>query len=837
MQSVTATRPWASLLSAPAVPHPAPTHELTGVPLTTDRWDAPGQPLSGCQAANSLWVLLGSLSLLPPLVAVGKGRHLLQGRRLQRIAMHARVLRAMSRRGMAVVERGEVPAVPYVRTQWAQGGAATAASDAYEPSPAMGSAPQASPQATIGVMPPELAAITHATLFGRGGEVQLPAHALRRELGSGIFSALRADARGARAMLSAGASGLACKATLDVEVRAFLARSWWRLAAALTPEAGLRRLRRAASLLGLLLAAVPEAEAREGFGRVLAEWSAPQGAGLQRRVSRVRSCTELRAMLEDHTVALAFAEELSPEARHAHARNVLHILRTMPQDAELAVQAVTEAAAIVAEAMPEFLDESVEALRECLERFSISDIVADGAWDSMNDAPPRIRLAFLFELAQKGGSAAWEACGVDVVGVADTCADIEVAASKDAEHMNATLPHVKQALCGEDLELVEHLFYHLRSMCGDEADGVRGLAPAKGLVLVRSFGGSLGCAAPKVLSALVHDVRAAPNKYDDADILALADALPDTRESWYWAPLAQALVARWAGRDSGSLLQTMLGAPALLRAAPAALQRALAAQCEHDATALVSLTPAGLTQLIDAWAGSDRTLPAPLPHLLSRAVEVHLELLDARRLVAASRIISSDDRATAEADVMLCWQRWMEGVVESCRLLGWGHCHAALREVQRWRDADVAVTVPRPGVSSLADMVLQGVVVEQLCAVVSEVPVEFALQLGRAAAPGGAARAHLAPELERRVREGLRGRDGGLPLMAAIAVANGETLLECTPAAPFWGALTLSISSQLQSPEAIDLFCRCRPSLALRSAVLEDLGGWRALEVQMRLAC
>mmetsp|Transcript_90504 Transcript_90504/g.251572 ORF Transcript_90504/g.251572 Transcript_90504/m.251572 type:complete len:494 (+) Transcript_90504:108-1589(+) len=363
MQSVTATRPWASLLSAPAVPHPAPTHELTGVPLTTDRWDAPGQPLSGCQAANSLWVLLGSLSLLPPLVAVGKGRHLLQGRRLQRIAMHARVLRAMSRRGMAVVERGEVPAVPYVRTQWAQGGAATAASDAYEPSPAMGSAPQASPQATIGVMPPELAAITHATLFGRGGEVQLPAHALRRELGSGIFSALRADARGARAMLSAGASGLACKATLDVEVRAFLARSWWRLAAALTPEAGLRRLRRAASLLGLLLAAVPEAEAREGFGRVLAEWSAPQGAGLQRRVSRVRSCTELRAMLEDHTVALAFAEELSPEARHAHARNVLHILRTMPQDAELAVQAVTEAAAIVAEAMPEFLDESVEVIK------------------------------------------------------------------------------------------------------------------------------------------------------------------------------------------------------------------------------------------------------------------------------------------------------------------------------------------------------------------------------------------------------------------------------------------------------------------------------------------
>jgi len=259
---------------------------------------------------------------------------------------------------------------------------------------------------------------------------------------------------------------------------------------------------------------------------------------------------------------------------------------------------------------------------------------------------------------------------------------------------------------------------------------------------------------------------------------------------------------------------------------------------------LLPLGPALLAQLIDAWAslqGSSRTALSPLCPLLLTAAERQCSALDAKCLIAVSRLVDAQDRPNGAAEIMLLWKRWIELAVEDARseTRGWARCREAFRGVQRWRDMEAAAAGPYglpPGRASLAEMVLQGVVAEGLCAVAWEVPLELAMMLGRVIAPGCAAAARLAPMLESRVRRLLRGADGGLPLMVAISVANGETLVECVPGTMLWEAVVLAVASRLHTSRQLELFCRCRPIDALRVAVSKEVGGWRSLELQVRMA-
>jgi len=786
--------------------------------------------------------MLGSLGLLAPFTAVAASRYRLKSRVLQRIALCARSAGMTPRRRKAAVHKGDGPAATGINVMQQQrdlGGAARGANSVLiepppEAHPATGS-PLRDAAGMMPIMPAALAAVTHAALCHPGSKVQPPPRALRRELGSGTLAAFRADALDARALITAGASGLACTDALDTQVRAFLARSWDSFAAAMTPASGSEHLHRAASLLGRLLAATPEAEARKRFGSVLAEWSAVPAPSHQeassRQPTKVLSCDELRAMLEDHTVALAFAEELSPRARRTRGKQMLKVLRMMKAQ-ELKARALAEAVTAVVEAMPFFLDESVEVFRLSLTRLGAVDSALEGAWSSLADAPPLLRLVFLEELASKGGIDAWEGCGVDAVAVATTCADMELAACEGSMYKSPPLS-AKSALDGQTLVRVKQLLEHLNCMCSTRLD-LAGLASAKALVLARSFSDSLSTEVRRAFTPLIRDIQQMPSTYDEADIISVAQALSGIAESRCWTALARALLARWGSYESRQLLHVMLGMPALLAPAPRALCRALALVCENDATALVCLTPTCLMELIDAWASLDGELPASLQQLLTCAVKLHILDLDVRRLIAVSTIVCGHQQDSIEADIMLIWQEWMKTAVDSCLFVGWGSCYEALREVQQWRDS--SGNGIDGGVVSTAEMVFQGVVAEQLCEAADEVPLELLIELGHSVPCDGAVAARVEPILTRRVEQCLRGSTGSLSLLAAVAVADGETLVRCTSGSQLWDALTILIADHLRSPNAIDLFCRCRPSPLLRSAILELLDGWNALELQMRLA-
>jgi hypothetical protein len=248
-----------------------------------------------------------------------------------------------------------------------------------------------------------------------------------------------------------------------------------------------------------------------------------------------------------------------------------------------------------------------------------------------------------------------------------------------------------------------------------------------------------------------------------------------------------------------------------------------------------------------------------LRRLLVVPAERWVLMLDARSLAATSRIVGRDlDRSM----LLEWWGQWTSHVLETSLLPPhrWGRLREAIREVQQWQAS--ASTG-----DDIADSVLK-LIVGQLAQAADSAPLELLLDIGGVAHSAdlenrlaAAVEARIWTSLkarpadrseprrpvvvnpnprrtQRRRREVRAQKDGPcLPMVTAVAIANGETLAACVPGGALWLALVELIVEQASTPAEFDLFCRCRPSPALRSAVADHFaasGDWRALELAVR---
>jgi len=674
-------------------------------------------------------------------------------------------------------------------------------------------------------MPPEMAAITHAAMCSNGRGAGISERVLRRKLGTRSFSALRADTCGVRAMLSAGASGLMSQQVVSAEVRSYLLSAWQRFVAALAPCSGRKQLQQAASLFGSLLAAVPEVEAREGLERVLFEWACPPGDSPPAPVDSrdKRPIANIACMLQDHMSALSLREKLGAKSRCKHARQVLKIVGGAAAKERLEPHAVAESVAIVAKVTAELQDESVTVFKDYLVNIPSERLAVNGMWGALSDASASLRLLFLDKLAEDAGVHAWKSSGVDAINVAEACADYELAKTpaSSSNGFDATT-------------LIIRLLGQLSFMC--VGGNMPSLDPDRALILVYNYGDCLGQAGLPLLHALLNDLQCKPTSYDDATIFSIAGAVDCSANNRVWHQLATALLEKWDSQEPTTVLEKMFSAPQLVSAAPRAFQQVLLMRCKGSPKALATLCPNSLATLIDAWARLNSPVPLPLQQLLSFAVEKHLHSLNIRRLVSASRmIIGEQERPTAFTDVRLLWDRWMECMLDWCRFTGYSRCRKTLRAIKRWYCKE-QLSQTRGKTCSAAEQLLHTVIAEQLCDQANEAPLAILFELGRLVNPQSPVAKRLSARLTDRVWLHLRGHGGGLKMVDALAVSNGETLVACTPETKLWAPLTALLASQLRARHDIDLFCRSRPRPALRNAVMESAKDWCALELQMRLA-
>lgn len=176
----------------------------------------------------------------------------------------------------------------------------------------------------------------------------------------------------------------------------------------------------------------------------------------------------------------------------------------------------------------------------------------------------------------------------------------------------------------------------------------------------------------------------------------------------------------------------------------------------------------------------------------------------------------------------------MESTLNWCHFTGYGRCHETLHEIKLWCHQEQRGRA-RGKHCSVAEVILQAVIAERLCDQFNDAPLVVLFELGRLVSPQSTVAKRLSELLTERVWLHLRGHGGGLPLEDALAVGNGETLVTCTPETKLWAPLTLSLASQLRTPQDVDLFCQSRPNTALRNAIMESADGWCMLELQIRL--
>jgi len=360
----------------------------------------------------------------------------------------------------------------------------------------------------------------------------------------------------------------------------------------------------------------------------------------------------------------------------------------------------------------------------------------------------------------------------------------------------------------------------------------------RGLALLRVFGRALGRAGLAALHPLLRDMQQRPCEYHWVDYVALADALAEAGgpDEPCWDVLAVALVNYWDALDRRALLRSLTGAPAALASVPEPFQRALARQCEQRSDVFQRVGAEGLLHLLARWSSFEAPVGAPR-RLLRAAIDAHLCQLDARGLVRAS-VLLDDERPAAAEEIASLWRRWLEGGAAAGLSSRWGHCGSALREVERWRRcAAEPGHRRRAGGASVADAVLVNVVAEHICT--ESAPVELLFDLARALGGAGLAPgARLVELLEVQVRRSLRGAAAGeaLPVPLAVELASGRTPVRCTRGAPYWRALVLSIVAKMRTTQEVAAFCRNGPSAELWQDVAREAGGWRSLELQIRLA-
>lgn len=524
---------------------------------------------------------------------------------------------------------------------------------------------------------------------------------------------------------------------------------------------------------------------------------------------------------------LVFPEDLPSDAqRLKHSRRVLEFLRKPhprreSAQGEFAPTAVAEAVSIIVHAAPELTPESENVLRLNLSpHLGSSAVNGLKVWSFLYGSPASLQIAFLSMLAERGGPSDLELFGDGAAIIASLCAELADATD-----------------CGSELTTlakgqVARVLQQMAANC--PSDVVLALHPGKALALVRGFGKHLVLSCHWVLSALLDDMISNPAEYVDADFFAVA-AIPDL-DSWLACALAEALADRWAGLQPKALHNAMMALPLALVEAPGSFQVALGESCTKNRKLLQSLELASFLRLIDAWSELEgANVPVQFRELLHAPLEQHLEVMDPKKLVSVSQLLD-DDNATAAADIVLHWKRWVQLRVEVSKLRGWGRCYEALREVQRWRGASITYDTwgLRIGNVSLAEAVMQGAIVEGLCEAVESSPLELGLELSRVAEPGGSAAMKLQAKLEQRIWRCLRGEDRSLSPVLAISVANNETPVQCSSGGKLWRTLVLAVAANLEHLQDVNLFMNCYPRPDFKAAVAREIGGWISLELQLR---
>jgi len=513
----------------------------------------------------------------------------------------------------------------------------------------------------------------------------------------------------------------------------------------------------------------------------------------------------------------AQGEHLLLDGSKTPAENALELLSAGEQGGSLSAEDSAFAGAFTAEpqAMRSCLGAFDAALRELTLKQCLQDVQI---WQHSCSQHPLLQLVLLHQVGLKGGHKAWSALGVSDDSVLDTVG--QVAVLLDGQQLASSKKLV-------EFDLRPAAWSVLRVL-GEEriASSAHAMTAGQALALHEHFAKALTSSALlPLLEAALADAATAPLVEEHVLSLALAFEAHGLAEKCVWDKFALLLARCWSSLDNRSLLAAMLVLPELLRAAPGELESALVPLCE---TNLLSSLPYGcVVWLLDSWASSASC--AGLAQLLRPAVARHLLDFDVRRLIAASHILDTCD-GDGVVDILLFWQSWMEHLVSECKVKTWrwSRCQEALREVAQ------SPTLRATQTPSLGDMIMEGILLTELVRAKEDLPLELLLDVGRRLPEEG--RAELRGALHELLWHCLAGRGGSLSLLNAVSVAQGETFLPCEPGSKLFDALVdhiVKVLRQTSSASSVSFFCRCRPSPALRQAVLEKLRGWQRLELSV----
>lgn len=452
--------------------------------------------------------------------------------------------------------------------------------------------------------------------------------------------------------------------------------------------------------------------------------------------------------------------------------------------------------------------ECLDAFRTCLSQMSVKKCL-----DLEQPENPILRLALLEQMGIKGGYKAWLSLPKQH-GVLKTLGEAAEASLVPNEDITAMGISVLGILGQERIEM-----HH----SGAE------LSPNQVFALYRYFAKVLPTSFLHLVLDQLNHPSLDPLQVQEDDILSIALAA-EAQGLAAHERLAQLLMKRWSKLSKSSkrgLLESMLLLPQLLQLAPGQLEEALLEQCQSNQL-LVALPLRCFTWLLDSWG----TQPGSqlFPVLLRPALEWHLTDLDVRRLVTVSKMFDAFDIPEAAAEVVLLWHSWAENLSAECQVKSWRWSifQEALREVSGSRHLR-----HKTGQTSLGDMIIEGVLLVELLRHAKSLPLDLLLELLRRMPM---AREELAADLPGMVWHFLDGRGGGLSLLAAMKIAQGEAFIKCEPNSELWNALVKHIVLQLNGHSTFEFFCRCRPAPLLREAVQKKLKGWQALEFKVMLS-
>jgi len=682
-----------------------------------------------------------------------------------------------------------------------------------------------------------LASVALQKLRGGKPHSAFPAKALQRHLGYEVANVVRAEVQAAGSTVSS--ASMLYPSEKDLAAQGFLARMWACLSRqAREPSNGGLTVKGAARLLGDVVGSIPAEEARNQLGQTLAKMvraKAPTQAQVPKEAQEVTGMARAfstaspvlkEMMAKELAECLCTIKELEG-TRHVGRRQstAKYVMNILAKGVSKEVSGCTAATvlAVIARAEPNvLLLRNAAAYRACLEQLEPGHVREAKLWKALQDAPPRLQLMLMEHLARKfGGVEAWEASGGHMAKILKVCA---------AEGASDAAP--------VDVGMAQTQLQRLWASVAHHPGRVQALElkPEQSLMLARHYGNSMGLAAEHVLRPVLKDMLASPTRYSESDYVAVANALDvEHSQRTCWHMLAKAY-AEQLMEPVSNIASSLDGLTDFLLVTPPELEEPVAMRIQE--TGLLQYIPnERLVQLLRRWAspavekdrrqaGREPLLSAgPFRTAVVDAFSKNLAHVEAKALVTTSQLLE-DSCPSMDAMLISWWQHWMEETIYTCICKQhWQRCFDALEGARSW---NAARDPSDPGMS----MTVFRYVVQRLGYAGEFLPLNLMLELTQVPELEEEESKRLMAKLVEAVRSHLRGERGCLPLVTAVAIANGETPVTFDEGSKQWQALVMSVASQVQEGK-VDLFCRCRPSSALIEAIMRELpeGSWERLEL------